>query len=119
MSARRAVFLDRDGTIIEDTAYLARPAAVRLLPGAAGAIARLNRAGMAAIVVTNQSGIARGLLDESAYADVARRVEALLDIRARAGVPVELVTRAHLPLLETDAQLELMRELAEGVAPHV
>ena len=78
MSARRAVFLDRDGTIIEDTAYLARPAAVRLLPGAAGAIARLNRAGMAAIVVTNQSGIARGLLDESAYADVARRVEALL-----------------------------------------
>jgi probable F420-dependent oxidoreductase len=46
-------------------------------------------------------------------------VEALLDIRARAGVPVELVTRAHLPRLETDDQLEIMRALAEGVAPFV
>ncbi|HEU4523661.1 MAG TPA: HAD family hydrolase [Gemmatimonadales bacterium] len=78
MSARRAVFLDRDGTIIEDPGFLATPAAVRLLPGAAGAIARLNRAGIPAIVVTNQSGIARGLLDESAYDAVARRLEALL-----------------------------------------
>ncbi len=78
MSARGAVFLDRDGTIIEDTGYLADPAAVRLLPGAAPAIARLNRAGVPAIVVTNQSGIARGLLDESAYAAVARRLDALL-----------------------------------------
>jgi len=78
VSARGAVFLDRDGTIIEDTGYLAEPAAVRLLPGAAPAIARLNRAGIAAIVVTNQSGIARGLLDESAYAAVARQLEALL-----------------------------------------
>lgn len=78
MSARGAVFLDRDGTIIEDTGYVAEPAAVRLLPGAAPAIARLNRAGIPAIVVTNQSGIARGLLDESAYAAVARRLDALL-----------------------------------------
>jgi probable F420-dependent oxidoreductase len=46
-------------------------------------------------------------------------VESLLDVRARAGVPVELVTRAFLPLLETDVQLELMQEIAEGVAPHV
>lgn len=78
MSARGAVFLDRDGTIIEDTGYIADPEAVRLLPGAAAAIARLNRAGRPAIVVTNQSGIARGLLDEAAYAAVARRLEALL-----------------------------------------
>ena len=65
---RRAVFLDRDGTIIEDAGYLADPAA-----GAAAArrgrrrSGRLNRAGLPAIVVTNQSGIARGLLDETAY----------------------------------------------------
>jgi D-glycero-D-manno-heptose 1,7-bisphosphate phosphatase len=72
------VFLDRDGTIIEDTGYLADPTAVRLLPGAAPAIARLNRAGLPAIVVTNQSGIARGLFDESAYLAVARRLDALL-----------------------------------------
>jgi histidinol-phosphate phosphatase family protein len=78
VSARRAVFLDRDGTIIEDTGFVAEPVAVRLLPGAAAAIARLNRADIPAIVVTNQSGIARGLLDESAYAAVARRLDALL-----------------------------------------
>jgi len=46
-------------------------------------------------------------------------VEALQDIRRRAGVPVELVARSHLPELELDAQLELMQALAEGVAPHV
>ena len=78
MTGRPAVFLDRDGTIIEDTGYVADPAAVRLLPRAADAIARLNRAGVAAIVVTNQSGIARGLFDEAAYAAVTRRLDALL-----------------------------------------
>ncbi len=78
MRARPAVFLERDGTIIEDTGYVADPAAVRLLPGTGAAIARLNRAGVPAVVVTNQSGIARGLLDEPAYAAVARRLETLL-----------------------------------------
>jgi len=46
-------------------------------------------------------------------------VEALLDIRKQAGVPLELVARSHFPLLEHDAQLDLMQQLAEGVAPHV
>ncbi len=46
-------------------------------------------------------------------------VEALLDIRKRAGVPVELVARSYFPLLEYDEQVDLMRQLAEGVAPHV
>ena len=46
-------------------------------------------------------------------------VETLLEIRARAGVPVEFVARSHFPLLDDDAQLELMRALAEGVAPHL
>jgi D-glycero-D-manno-heptose 1,7-bisphosphate phosphatase len=78
MSDRRAVFLDRDGTIIEDTGYVTDPAGVRLLPGAAEAIARLNDAGLPVIVVTNQSGIARGLLDEAAYAATARQLDALL-----------------------------------------
>ncbi len=78
MSPGGAVFLDRDGTIIEDTGYLADPASVRLLPGAADAIARLNRAGLPVIVVTNQSGIARGLLDEAAYAATARRLDEIL-----------------------------------------
>ena len=46
-------------------------------------------------------------------------VEALLDIRAQAGVPVEFAARSHFPLLEYDAQVDLMEQLAEGVAPHV
>ena len=75
---RRAVFLDRDGTIIADTGYLGHPDGVRLLSGAAEAIARLNAAGMPAVVVTNQSGIARGLLDEAAYQATRRRLDQLL-----------------------------------------
>jgi probable F420-dependent oxidoreductase len=46
-------------------------------------------------------------------------VDALLDLRRQAGVPVEFVTRSFLPLLEYDAQVDLMQQLAEGVAPHV
>jgi len=46
-------------------------------------------------------------------------VDALLDIRRQAGVPVEFVARSHLPLLAYDAQVDLMQQLAEGVAPHV
>jgi histidinol-phosphate phosphatase family protein len=78
VSPRPAVFLDRDGTLIADTGYIADPTVVRLLPGAGEAVARLNRSGLAVVVVTNQSGIARGLLDEAAYAAVARRLEGLL-----------------------------------------
>jgi D-glycero-D-manno-heptose 1,7-bisphosphate phosphatase len=78
VSDRHAVFLDRDGTIIEDTGYIADPATLRLLLGAGEAIARLNRAGLPAIVVTNQSGIARGLLDEATYTATARRLDELL-----------------------------------------
>jgi D-glycero-D-manno-heptose 1,7-bisphosphate phosphatase len=75
---RRAVFLDRDGTIIEDVAYLRDSEQVRLLPGAAEAIKRLNASGLLAIVVTNQSGIARGLLSRNDYQLTERRVDELL-----------------------------------------
>ena len=75
---RRAVFLDRDGTIIEDVAYLRDTEQVRLLPGAANAIKRLNASGFLAIVVTNQSGIARGLLSRNDYQLTERRVDELL-----------------------------------------
>lgn len=78
MSAPRAVFLDRDGTLIEDVAYLRDPAQVRLLPGAAAAVRRLNAAGILAIVATNQSGIARGLLTETDYLAAERQVDAVL-----------------------------------------
>jgi D-glycero-D-manno-heptose 1,7-bisphosphate phosphatase len=72
---RPAAFLDRDGTIIRDTEYLRDPEQVELLPGAAQAIRRLNDAGWPVIVVTNQSGIARGLLTEQDYERVRMRVD--------------------------------------------
>ena len=78
MTPRPAVFLDRDGTLIEDRNYLRDPGAVRLLPGAAAAVRRLNRAQVPVVVVTNQSGIARGLLTEDEYLATARRLEQLL-----------------------------------------
>jgi D-glycero-D-manno-heptose 1,7-bisphosphate phosphatase len=75
---RAAAFLDRDGTIIEDRHYLADPDGVVLLPGAAQAIRRLNAAGIAVIVVTNQSGIGRGYITEMQYRGVAERMDLLL-----------------------------------------
>ena len=78
MSGRPAVFLDRDGTLIEDRHYLRDPSGVQLLPGAADAVRRLNAAGRVVAVVTNQSGIARGLLTESDYAATSRRLAELL-----------------------------------------
>jgi len=62
--ARAAVFLDRDGTMIEDVGYLSRPSDVRWFPWTADAIRLLNRAGFLVVVTTNQSGIARGYYTE-------------------------------------------------------
>ncbi len=59
-----AVFLDRDGVVIEDSQYLGDPSRVRLLPGAAETIAALNRSGWPVVIVTNQSGVARGMFTE-------------------------------------------------------
>jgi len=74
----RAVFLDRDGTIIEDPGFLHEPDKVKLLPGAAEAIRRLNDAGYRVIIVTNQSGIARGRFTVADYEAVQQRLGALL-----------------------------------------
>jgi D-glycero-D-manno-heptose 1,7-bisphosphate phosphatase len=76
--SRRAVFLDRDGTIIRDAEYIRDPAEVKLLAGAAKAIRRLNDAALPVVVVTNQSGIARGYFTDGDYERVQERVEQLL-----------------------------------------
>ena len=73
-----AVFLDRDGTLMEDAHYIRSPKQVRLLPGAARALRKINDARVPAIVVTNQSGIARGIFTVADYEAVKRRFEALL-----------------------------------------
>jgi D,D-heptose 1,7-bisphosphate phosphatase len=75
---RPAVFLDRDGTIIEEVRYLADPEGVALLPGALEALTLLRDAGFALVVVTNQSGIARGLYGVEDYEAVAQRLVELL-----------------------------------------
>ena len=74
----KAVFLDRDGTIIEDSGYLRDPGQVRLLPGAAKAIRRLSANRYRLLVVTNQSGIARGLLSLDDYRATEHRLDELL-----------------------------------------
>jgi D-glycero-D-manno-heptose 1,7-bisphosphate phosphatase len=58
--ARAAVFIDRDGTLTEEVGYVNHPRRIRLLPRSADAIRRLNAAGIAAVVASNQAGLARG-----------------------------------------------------------
>jgi D-glycero-D-manno-heptose 1,7-bisphosphate phosphatase len=76
--SRPAVFLDRDGTLVVDRHYLGDPAGVELLPGAAAAVRRLNRAGLPVLLVTNQSGIGRGYFSAADFERVQARLHALL-----------------------------------------
>ncbi len=76
---RRAVFLDRDGTLIEERDYLYRPEQVNLLPGAARAARLLREAGFYLVLVTNQSAVAKGLLTEKQLAVIHNRLQHLLE----------------------------------------
>jgi D-glycero-D-manno-heptose 1,7-bisphosphate phosphatase len=80
---RRALLTDRDGTLIEDVGYLRDPDQVRLLPGVAPALAALARQGFELVMVSNQSGVGRGLITPSEAELVHRRLVTLL---AEAGV---------------------------------
>ncbi|MGA1235241.1 MAG: D-glycero-alpha-D-manno-heptose-1,7-bisphosphate 7-phosphatase [Limisphaerales bacterium] len=74
----RAVFLDRDGTLILEKSYLGDPAGVELCPGALEGVARLRKAGWVLFVVTNQSGIGRGYYSEDDMHSVNARMVHLL-----------------------------------------
>ena len=74
----RAAFLDRDGTIIEEVGYLDRAERVEFYPWTIDAIRVLNRAGLAVVMVTNQSGIARGFFTEAVVDEVHRQMAAML-----------------------------------------
>ncbi len=80
---RPAVFLDRDGTVVVDKHHLSDPQDVELIPRAADALRRLGDLGLALVVVTNQSGIARGLFTTRDYRSVAAELDRRL---ARAGL---------------------------------
>ena len=64
---KRAVFLDRDGTLMEDVDYCSEPSQVKLYPGVSEALRQLRQAGFLIFLVTNQSGIGRGLFTEAQY----------------------------------------------------
>jgi D-glycero-D-manno-heptose 1,7-bisphosphate phosphatase len=85
---RRAVFLDRDGTINVEVGYLSRPEDFSLIPGSAEAVERLNNAGFTVVVISNQSGVARGYFGE---ADVARVNDKMVRELTRHGARLDAI----------------------------
>jgi D-glycero-D-manno-heptose 1,7-bisphosphate phosphatase len=85
---QRAVFLDRDGTLIAEKNYLHRPEDVEVFPGAAAALKKLAAAGFKLFIVTNQSGIGRGYFT---LAEAEKVNQHLCHEFARAGVPFEKI----------------------------
>lgn len=78
MSTRAAVFLDRDGTIVHDVNYLARPEQLKLIAEVPEALTRLSEAGLPLIVITNQSGIGRGYFTEADFSAITARLDVML-----------------------------------------
>ena len=81
-----AVFIDKDGTLVENVPYNVDPAKIRLARGAADAVRAVRDSGFRVFVVSNQSGIARGYFDEAA---LARAEEALREMLADAGTSID------------------------------
>jgi D-glycero-D-manno-heptose 1,7-bisphosphate phosphatase len=80
---RRAIFLDRDGTLMDEVSFCSDPAHVRAIPGAAQALAELRRCGWLNIMITNQSGISRGYFTIATYeavnAELVRQLGGTID----------------------------------------
>lgn len=76
--AIKAVFLDRDGTLNEDPGYLSDPEGLRLLPGVPEALAALQSGGFRIGVISNQSGVGRGLIDRRALDAIHQRLDSML-----------------------------------------
>jgi D-glycero-D-manno-heptose 1,7-bisphosphate phosphatase len=78
-SGQAAVFLDRDGTLIEDLGYIGRVDQVTVYPWTVRSILAFNRAGLRVVITTNQSGVARGYFDEAAVDEVHRHLAQVVD----------------------------------------
>ncbi len=85
---RRAVFLDRDGTLCEEVNYLSRAADLRVFPFAARAVKLLNAHHFLVILITNQSGIARGFFDEKTLSEIHQK---LINELAAAGAKLDAI----------------------------
>ena len=75
MPANKALFLDRDGTVIIDQGYLNDPEGVEFLPGAMDALKEAESLGYKLVIITNQSGIGRGLVQEINLASIHQRMD--------------------------------------------
>jgi D-glycero-D-manno-heptose 1,7-bisphosphate phosphatase len=93
-SPQPALFLDRDGVVIEDRHHLSEPAGVVLCPGAQDLLQRATQAGWPVVLVTNQSGIARGYFDWKAYEQVTDR---LLELLGAEGPVAAIYANGHGP----------------------
>ncbi len=85
-AGQAAVFLDRDGTLVEEVGYLDRPERIELYPWSIEAIAALNRAGILVVLTTNQSGVARGFFTEHTVGVVHARIA---DLLAKGGARID------------------------------
>jgi D-glycero-D-manno-heptose 1,7-bisphosphate phosphatase len=79
VAVKRAVFVDKDGTLVENVPYNVDPARIRLAPGARECVAALHKAGFALFVVSNQPGVALGKFSESRLKNVEMTIQQLLD----------------------------------------
>jgi histidinol-phosphate phosphatase family protein len=103
MAGRPAVFVDRDDTLNKDCPYCRTPDEIHLLPTVAEGVRAMNAAGLPVIVVTNQSGIARGYFTERDLAAVHRRLRDLLAAEGTdAGAGYAVRTPAETPSGEDD-----------------
>lgn len=102
-SGRPAVFLDRDGVLNKDLGYVFEPSRFHWLPGAIEAVRRLNERGYLVIVVTNQSGIARGMYSEEEFRDLTRW---MLNELERRGARIDAVY--HCPHHPTEGKGEYL-----------
>ena len=108
-AARACVFLDRDGTINKDAGYINHPDRLELIPEAAPAIRRLNQAGILAIVISNQAGVARGIFSEEVLWETHGRLARLL---AEAGARLDA---AYYAPYHPDAKEPRYRDDPDGL----